>query len=181
MTTALILIDIQNDYFPGGAMELVGCAAAAQQARTLLDAFRERQLPVFHVRHIAARPGSTFFLPDTAGAEIHELVAPQPGEMVLVKHFPNSFRDTGLLLALEESSVDNLVICGMMTLMCVDATVRAAFDFGLSCTVAGDACATKALLFNGDEIPAKEVHGAFLAALGGVYAQVSTVREVLAG
>ena len=86
MTTALVLIDLQNDYFPGGAMELVGSEQAVEQARTLLEAFRTRRLPLFHVRHISKRPGATFFLPETKGSEIHSAVAPLAGEHVVIKH-----------------------------------------------------------------------------------------------
>ncbi len=126
MTTAIVLIDLQNDYFSGGAMELVGANAAVAQARALLDAFRERSLPVFHVQHIAERPGATFFLPGTPGVDIHADVAPSAGELVVTKHFPSSFRETTLLERLRGAGVSKLVIAGMMTHMCVDTTVRAA-------------------------------------------------------
>lgn len=102
MTTALILIDLQNDYFPGGTMELVGAKAAVAQAARLLQAFRQRGLPVFHVQHIATRPGATFFLPGTPGAEIHRAVKPSEGEPAMVKHFPNAFRETALLESLAQ-------------------------------------------------------------------------------
>src|SRR5512141_1719951 len=97
MTTALVLIDLQNDYFPGGTMELTGADAAVANAALLVKAFRERRLPVIHIQHIAKRAGATFFLPGTRGAEIHPMVQPAAGESVLVKHFPNSFRETALL------------------------------------------------------------------------------------
>jgi nicotinamidase-related amidase len=177
MKTALILIDIQNDYFPGGRMELEGSPAASLRAGELLNLFRERNLPIFHIQHISSRKGASFFLPDTTGVEIHANVRPFPGETVLQKHFPNSFRDTGLLSCLGEAEVSRLVICGMMTHMCVDATVRAAFDHGFDCVTIHDACATRGLTFNGDEIPAAKVHGAFLAALSGIYAQVCSCGE----
>ena len=126
------------------------------------------------------RPGATFFIPDTAGAEIHPLVAPAPGEAVVTKHFPNSFRETELLSLLRRQGVERLVIGGMMTHMCVDATVRAAFDFGFACTVIADACATRQLSYDGAEVPAPHVHAAFLAALAAVYAKVSTAAAVKA-
>lgn len=97
MSTALLIIDIQNDYFPGGAMELAGADAAAAQAAKLLAAFRERGWPIVHMQHVSARPGATFFLPGTPGVEIHAAVRPRPGETLLRKHFPNSFRETPLL------------------------------------------------------------------------------------
>lgn len=164
---ALVLVDIQNDYFPGGAMELAGPEAAAAAAGRVLAAFRRHGLPVTHVRHEAARPGATFFLPGTPGAEIHPGVAPLPGETVLAKHFPNSFRETGLEALLREAGVERLTVCGMMTHMCVDATVRAACDLGLAVTLVPDACATRDLAFAGRTVAAPDVQAAFLAALAG--------------
>ena len=76
MSTALVLIDIQNDYFSGGAMELVGTEAAAQKAAQLLAAFRAKGQPVVHIQHLATRLGATFFLPGTPGADIHSSVRP---------------------------------------------------------------------------------------------------------
>jgi nicotinamidase-related amidase len=178
--TALVLIDLQNDYFPGGAFELEGAEAAAANARAVLDAYRKRGLAVIHVRHESVRPGSTFFLPGTPGADIHPLVAPLPGEPVVVKHYPNSFRETDLVARLTGLGVKHLVVVGMMTNMCVDATVRAAFDFGYEATVLGDACAAPTLTFDGEAIPARQVHGAFLAALAMVYAKVVPTADFLA-
>lgn len=75
MKTALLLIDIQNDYFPSGKMELVGSLQAAAAAARLLATFRKQSWLVYHVQHISTRPTSTFFLPGTAGIEIHPSVA----------------------------------------------------------------------------------------------------------
>jgi nicotinamidase-related amidase len=171
-TTALLLVDIQNDYFPGGRMELVGSVEAGRKAAEVLSAFRSSGWPVVHVRHESVKPGASFFLPGTAGAEIHESVRPLPGEVVATKHTPNSFRETGLKERLESLAVGRLVIAGMMTHMCVDATTRAAFDFGFECTVLSDACATRDLTFDGRTVAAADVHTAFLAALGSAYARV---------
>jgi nicotinamidase-related amidase len=91
MTNCLILVDLQNDYFPGGNMELVGIKEAATNARILLHEFRKTKSPIIHIQHISARPGSTFFLPDTDGAAINQMVAPQEDEPVVIKNFPNSF------------------------------------------------------------------------------------------
>ena len=179
MSTALILIDIQNDYFPGGRMELVGSTEAAAAAARLLTSFRQAGWPVFHVQHESVRPGSTFFLPNTAGIEINHAVEPFADETVITKHYPNSFRDTNLLDYLKSANSNQLLICGMMTSMCVDATVRAAFDFGFTCIVAHDACATRDLVFNGIIVPAAQVHTSFMAALGAVYAQLKTADEIL--
>ncbi len=181
MSLALLLIDIQNDYFPGGAMEVVGAADAAARAATLLAAFREKAMPVIHVQHIAARPGATFFLPGTAGAEIHASVAPLPGEALFRKHFPNSFRETPLLEHLRAAGISRLAIAGMMTHMCIDTTTRAAADLGFSCLLCHDACATRALSFEGVHVPAEGVQAAYLAALNGLFAKVVSADELLAG
>lgn len=179
--TALLLIDVQNDYFPGGKMELVGSVEAGRKAAEVLEAFRASGWPVVHVRHESVQPGPTFFLPGTPGAEIHEGVRPLPGEVVATKHFPNSFRETGLAERLRALSVGRVVIAGMMTHMCVDATTRAAFDLGLECTVLSDACATRDLSFEGRMVAAADVHAAFLAALGSAYARVLPAARGIPG
>lgn len=179
MKTALLIIDIQNDYFPGGKMELSGANEAGIQAKQLLQYFREKKLPVIHIQHLSTRPGSTFFIPDTDGAKIHEFVYPYDNEKVFIKNFPNSFRKTGLQGYLTENKITRLIICGMMTHMCIDATTRAAFDLGYECVVVKDACATRDLVFNEETIPAEHVHGAFLAALGSVYAKVLSLDQTV--
>jgi len=179
MKNCLILVDIQNDYFPGGKMELVGIEEAAAQAQILLKEFRTARLPVIHVRHISVQPGATFFLPETDGADIHHVVAPREDETVFVKNYPNSFRGTPLLETLKNAKTDNLVICGAMSHMCIDATTRAAFDLGFSCTVAEDACATRDLIFKGTTVSAAEVHASFMAALSAPYANVLPTKEIV--
>jgi nicotinamidase-related amidase len=180
MKTALMLIDIQNDYFPQGAMELEGSLEAGRHAGEVLSHFREKNLSVVHIQHFSVRPGATFFLPDTEGVLFYNAVQPLPGETVIKKYYPNSFRETGLLDHLKKEEITNLMIGGMMTHMCVDATVRAAFDYGFACTVLHDACATRGLVFGDRTIPAAQVHGAFLAALGAVYARILSVKDVAA-
>lgn len=181
MNAALLIIDIQNDYFPGGAMELVGSDEAAQRAANVLETFRTKALPVVHVRHVSTRPGATFFLPDTQGAEIHESVKPREGETVIVKHYPNSFRETKLMEHLRERDIGLLVIMGMMTHMCIDTSTRAAADAGFDCVLVHDACATRDLTFGGERVPAASAHNAFIAALSGAFAKVLSADEVRAG
>ena len=176
--SALVIIDIQNDYFPGGAMELEGADAAAAHASSVLKKFREQKQPVFHVKHLSVRPGSTFFIPGTAGAEIHAKVKPQDGEAIIEKNFPNAFRNTQLKEMLEKHQIKQLVVAGMMTHMCVDASVRQAADLGYKVTLLGNACATRAQSYAGESVPARQVHTAFLAALNGFYAKVINAHEL---
>ena len=179
--TALLIIDIQNDYFPGGAMELEGADAAGAKAGAALAAFRAKKLPVFHVRHLSVRPGATFFIPGTKGAEIHPSVAPVAGEAVIEKNFPNSFRATDLKARLDQAGVKQLVVAGMMTQMCVDSSVRQAADLGYKVTLLADACATRAQSFGGESVPAAQVQRAFLASLNGLFAKVQPTDDYLKG
>ncbi len=172
MKTALILVDIQKDYFPGGRMELVGMNDASRNARELLQFFREKKWPIFHIQHIAVKDSATFFLPNSVGMEIHENVTPISNEPVIQKHHPNSFLNTKLHEELLKAGIESVVICGAMSHMCIDATTRAAADLGFQCTVIHDACATKDLTFGGKAVPADMVHGAFMAALQSIYAKV---------
>jgi nicotinamidase-related amidase len=178
MTTTLLLIDIQNDYFPGGAFPLVEPEAAARNARVLLEAFRAARLPIVHLQHGETDAAATFLRAGTPGAELHPLVAAAEGERVIPKRHPNGFLETDLGDAL--AGTDRLVVGGMMSSMCVDATTRAALDRGLAVTVAADACAAPDLAFDGTSIPGATVHAAFMAALGGAGADVSDSSAVAA-
>ncbi|MEN5379223.1 cysteine hydrolase family protein [Sphingobacterium kitahiroshimense] len=178
MSKALIIIDVQNDYFENGAMELVNPIPASENTKKLLEHFRKENLTVVHVQHVSPE-GAPFFAPGTRGVEIHDNVKPLEGEKVITKHYPNSFRDTDLLAYLKENDVTELVITGMMTHMCVDAGTRAAFDFGFDCTVISDACATRDLEINGQHVKAADVHHAFLAALTFFYAKIQDTEEYL--
>lgn len=179
MKTGLLLVDIQNDYFAGGRMELVGMDAAGATAGKLLEFFRSQRWPTFHIQHVAPRDGATFFLPDTKGVDIHENVRPRPDEPVIQKHYPNSFRETALQNQLKEREVKRVVICGAMSHMCIDATTRAAADFGFNCTVIHDGCATRNLDFGKKKVLADDVHASFMAALGAAYAKVMSFKEFI--
>ncbi len=179
MGKALLIIDMQNDYFPGGKMALEGPEEAVKNTKLILDRFRKEVWPVFHIRHVAMRPEATYFFPGTAGAHIHPAVKPLKDEKVFSKHFPNAFRDTNLLNALRKIDTQDLVICGMMTHICVDATTRAAKDLGFNCTVISDGCATRDLEVKKRIISAECVQLSFLGALQYFYAEVLTAAEFL--
>ncbi len=179
MKQGLIIVDVQNDYFLGGSMELVGMDMAASNCKRLLDIFRSKQLPLFHIQHIATREGATFFVPNTPGCEIHDNVYPREKEHLVIKHFPNSFRETELDPLLKEAGVNELVICGAMSHMCIDTTTRAAFDLGYKCHVISDACATRDLEFYGQLVKAADVQAAFMAALSVPFAQISSTDKFL--
>lgn len=179
MKKALVLIDIQNDYFPNGKMELFESEKASLNAQKILTKFRKDNDLIIHIQHLSTREGATFFIPNTEGAKIHKNVNPKQHEKVIVKHYPNSFRDTELLDFLNKNNITHLVIAGMMSHMCVDATVRAGKDYGFTIELIGDACATKDLEISGQKVKAEEVQKSFLSALNYFYSNVITTEDYL--
>lgn len=179
MKTALLIIDIQNDYFPGGRHPLVNPLEAAKKAYELLQCFREHGGHHVHIQHIELDPDAAFFRKGDSGSDIHDSVAHFEGEPIVYKNEPNAFLNTDLLERLRGWDVKRVVITGMMTHMCVDATARAAADFGFQVIVVEDACATRELVYGDTTIPAGLVHKSFLAALKS-YGRVMKTDEVIA-
>jgi nicotinamidase-related amidase len=169
-TTALLIIDIQDFYFPGGKSPLVEPEAASANAAKVLAAFRAEGKPVVHVRHE--------FEP---GGSIHASVAPVGGEKVFTKTEVSCFNGTKVLAYLKERGVEKLVIVGMQTHMCLEAATRAAHDLGFECVVVGDACATRDLTYGDRTVPAADVHASTLATLNRTYATVVDTKTFLSG
>ena len=176
--SALILVDLQNDYFPGGRFPLAGIEAALAQAARALAAARASGEAIIHVRHESAAD-APFFTAGSSGADIHVSVRAKAKETVILKHFPNSFRDTALKAELDVLGIEEVTIVGAMSHMCIDAATRAAADLGYECHLAHDACATLAMEWGGIKVPAAQVHAAFMAALQFGYAQVQSTDELL--
>lgn len=179
MKSALLMLELQNDYFPSGRIPLDKSIEACAKAEIVLDTCRDKKLPVIHVQHISTHPDAAYFLPCTKGAEFYSTVQPTKNETIIKKHYPNSFKDTSLQSHLTKNQINHLIICGMMTHSSIDATVRAAYDLGFSCTVIHDACAARQLEFNHAPITAQNVHHAFLAALQPSYASIVSSDEFL--
>lgn len=171
MKEALLVIDVQNDYFPGGACELYHANEAAAKIKALIEESHALGRPVIYMQHINP-PEAGFFLEGTFGCEISECVKPHVNDQVIVKYYPNSFLETELNPFLKKNGIKKLTVCGMMTHMCVDTTVRAAMDYGYEVDLVGEACATKELEIAGEVIPAQIVQKVILASLEGVFARV---------
>ena len=178
MKKALIIIDMQNDYFAGGKMALMGIENAMNNTMKLIENTKTKGYDIFFIQHISMREGVGFFLPGSEGAKLHKRFDLSIG-MVIEKHYPNSFRETSLQEKLQNKGIKDLIICGAMSHMCVDTTVRAAFDLGYDIELISDACATKDLTFEGKILKAEDVHSAFMASLDGVFCKVKFTKEVL--
>ena len=178
---AVIAVDIQNDYFEGGKFPLDGMDKAAANARRVIDAARDRGDLVVDVRHEFADETAPFFHPGSEGARINAAVPPAEGEAVITKNAVNAFKDTDLKATLDDAGVDEVVIVGAMSHMCIDAATRAASDMGYKTTVVHDACATRALEFGGKTVPADQVHAAMMSGLACGYADVVAADDWLRG
>jgi nicotinamidase-related amidase len=169
---AILVVDIQNEYFPQGKLPLAGIEQATTNAAKIIAAARQKGDMVVNIRHEMPIPDAPIFTPGSDGVQFHPDVLPADGEAVVVKHFPNSFRNTGLKEMLDAKGIEEVVVIGAMSHMCVDATVRAANDFGYRTTTIHDACATRDLEFGGTTVPATQVHAALMAALAFMYGEV---------
>jgi nicotinamidase-related amidase len=169
--SALIIIDAQNTYCEG-IMKLDGMDQALAECKVLLDRFRAAGRPVFHIQHDAG-PGTPYDVNDRIG-QIVEQLSPADGEPVIVKNYPNSFTQTQLDALLKQSGIENLILVGFMSHMCVNSTARGAFDMGYRPTVVAAATATRALPLKttGEIVPSAQVHSAALAALSDLPAAV---------
>jgi len=181
--TALIIVDFQNDYFEdfeNAKFVLENTLEASTNAGLLLKTFRDKNIKIIHVQHESVSKDAPFFITDTEGFEIHKSVAPIKGEEIIVKNHANSFLNTSLQDVLETSNIQNVIICGAMSHICINSTVRAASDLNYDCTVVYDACTTLALEFEGVKINAAQVHASSMAALGFGFAKTVSTKDILA-
>ena len=171
MKEALLIIDVQNDYFEGGACQLHDPQKAEEKIISLIEESRRLGRHIIYVKHI--NPDSdTFFNEGTYGCEISERIKPLPTDIVINKYCPNSFLGTELNDCLRNLGVEKLIVCGMMTHMCVDTTVRAAMDYGYEVSLVADACAIRDLEIDGEIIPAEIVQKTCIASLSGIFAEI---------
>ncbi len=179
MKQALIIIDIQNDYFDGGAMALYQVEEMLQQSNKLIAYAKSHDHPIYIIQHIADENAS-FFVPKTEGVQLHPKLDVSNATSVIQKHYPNSFRETTLQYELEQKGISKLIVCGAMTHMCIDTTIRAGFDLGYNVTLISDACATKDLLFRNHKVDAMDVQAAYLSALGQAFCKVVNTETLVA-
>lgn len=177
--STLILIDCQNTYRQG-IMRLEGVEEALVEAQKLLEMARQLNRPVIHIRHDGGA-GTPYDVRAEIGA-ISDEVAPEGDEVVITKHYPNSFFNTELDQVLKSYGAQNIVLAGFMTHMCVNSTAHGGFNLGYRPTVVASATATRALEgANGNIVPAQQVQDAALAATRDLYAAVvDSVSEVQA-
>lgn len=178
MKQALIIIDVQNDYFENGKMELNHPEKALEKINRLEEKFIELNLPIIYIQHINYRKNASFFSHDTQGVNLHDGLKISENSIIIEKHFPNSFKDTTLLDTLQSFNVEQVVVTGMMTHMCIDSTTRAASELNYDPILISDATSTRNLKYHEKEIPAEYVQFSYLSALQN-FASVKTTKEFL--
>jgi nicotinamidase-related amidase len=152
---------------------------AERQIARLLTIWRERNLPIYHVRHDSRFPDSTY-RPGQPGNHFKSEVAPLPGEIVIAKQTANAFLGTGLEDRLRAAGHTRLVIAGVITNNSVESTVRMAGDLGFETCLVEDASFTFARPDWGGRLrSAEEVHAMSLANLHGEYCTVLTADEAI--
>ena len=176
---AIVTIDIQLDYFPGGRFPLFKARSALRNSTRVLAAGRSLGLPIYHVKHEGLNPKGSFLVAGSPGVELHpDLGIPTGGgEKVIVKHEPDSFQGTELEEALRSAGVERVVWMGMMSWMCVDTTVRSAFARGFEGILVEDACAAGPLRHGLLPVFPWTSHRAFMAALGARFARLVRARD----
>ena len=178
MKKALIVIDLQNDYFPGGKMQLDNTQEVLENTNKLIKYAREQEYKIYFIQHIAKKEDAPFFVRNTQGVKLYNKLDLQ-NDLVIIKNYPNSFRETNLHEELLKHNIQDLLICGAMTHMCIDTTTRAAFDLGYKCTLVSDCCATKELKFQEKTIKSEDVQNSCLAALNGTFCDIFDTKELI--
>lgn len=179
MKRGLVVVDLQNEYLPTGKLPLTGIEAAVTNAVRVINHARDTGVPIFHIRHESDNEGAPIFVKGSTGAQIQSAVAPVGHEPVIVKKHINAFRETDLKQQLDAFGVQEIVVIGAMSHMCIDAVVRAAADMGYPVSVLHDACATLDLTFRGVNVPAAQTQAGMMAAFEFGYATVKSVDEYL--
>ena len=145
MNSALLVIDLQNDYFPEGKFPLWNTAATLQNIEDTIAKANAKAIPVIIIQHIAnsSRGIAPFFNAGTPGAEIHHrILAAAPQAPIIVKEFADGFLKTTLDETLSGLGVTDLLICGMMTQNCVTHTAISKSAEKYAVAILADCCTT---------------------------------------
>lgn len=177
---ALIVIDVQNEYFDG-ALPISAPPTETSLANIgrSMDAATAAGVPVIVVRHGDADPEAPIFREGSHAWELHPEIERRSRDHLVEKTFPGSFTDTPLGDILAADEIDTVVITGYMTHMCVDTTSRQAAHRGLSVEILNDATGTLALENSGGTATGEELHRSTLVAQGQFFADVVTTDEWL--
>lgn len=177
-STALLVIDFQQEYFTG-RLPIPDGQKALNKARELIAFADKARIPVYQIQHIAPA-GSAVFALDGEGVKFHPQMLPRAGDTVLQKTTVSVFGSTELDRLLKEKGIKTLIIAGLMTHACVAGGARDAAPLGYQVVVASDASATRSITrADGSSIDANSLHRAALASVEDTFGDVMTTAQIV--
>ncbi|BAZ50442.1 isochorismatase family protein [Nostoc sp. NIES-4103] len=163
MKRALLVIDVQNEYFTG-KLPVTYPSKSLDNILQVMNIAQRRGIPIIVVRHTQPQADSPIFRKGSKEWELHPEVAKRPYDLLIEKNLPGSFTGTELESWLKNRGIDTVVICGYMTQMCCDTTARQASHLGFSVEFLSDATGTLAFKNHAGVATDEELHRATLVA-----------------
>lgn len=176
MRRALLVIDVQNEYFTG-VLPVTYPEGSLGNILKAMDTALGSGVPVVVIRHTSTQPGAKAFVRNTPGWELHEEVRRRVHDLLVEKKFPGSLTGTGLEEWLRKEEVDTVAVCGYMTQMCCDTTARQAFHAGFSVEFLSDATGTLSIKNDAGSVKDEELHRAILVTQAMRFSKVLTAAD----
>jgi nicotinamidase-related amidase len=161
MKRALLVIDVQNEYF-SGALPITYPLGSMDNILKVMKAAKQNGILVIAIQHTALLKDSKTFVKGSFQWELHEEIKRAGYDYIIEKNLPGSFTGTDLEMILKENGIDTLVICGYMTQMCCDTTARQAFHLGFSVEFMSDSTGTLDISNYAGSVSAQELHRSIL-------------------
>jgi nicotinamidase-related amidase len=179
MKTALLVIDVQNEYF-SGARPVSYPPGSLENILKAMEAAHAHGLPIVLIQHASLNPQAEAFRKDSHGWKLLPEVMERPHDVVIPKNYPGSFTRTNLEIWLHERGIERVVICGYMTQMCCDTTARQAFHREFKADFLADATGTLDQANAAGKISAEQLHKAILIVQQSAFSRVLTTAEWMA-
>ncbi|HXG93908.1 MAG TPA: cysteine hydrolase family protein [Blastocatellia bacterium] len=180
MKRALLVIDVQNEYFTG-RLPVSYPSGSLDQILKAMDAAIEQSIPVVVIQHAAPQPDSLVFRRGSPEWQLHESIANRQRDLLIEKNLPGSFTNTPLESWLRENGIDTVTISGYMTQMCCDTTARQAVHRGFAVEFLSDATGTLAFTNDAGAVTAEELHRATLVTQGQRFSRVLKTEDWISG
>jgi len=176
MKRALLVIDVQNEYFTG-KLPIAHPPGSLDNIVKAMEQARKSGIPVVVVQHTSPQKDAPVFRKGSEGWNLHPRIAAQAYDHLIEKNLPGSFTGTDLESWLRERKIDTIVIAGYMTQMCCDTTARQAFHVGLAVECLSDATGTLPVSNKAGSVTAEELHRAILVTQAMRFSKVMTTDQ----
>jgi nicotinamidase-related amidase len=176
MKRALLVIDVQNEYFTG-KLPVTYPVGSFENILKVIDVAKDNNIPIIVVQHTSLQNNAETFKKGSKEWEIHDQISNRGYNYLIEKHLPGSFTGTNLEEVLEKNEIDTVVICGYMTQMCCDTTSRQAFHLGYTVEFLSDATGTLDISNYAGTVTAEELHRSILITQAMWFSKVMTSSE----